>query len=113
MSVQLCLHLDGRSEVGILSLQPRLTIPCHLLPKSYESLLLSGMPVERRSLVTAGGTALAILSETKTWLSILDKFLDGAPIPSGIAGAAVELIRVVEVSSLQVSSSSSPKSKSK
>ena len=40
---------------------------------------------------------MAILSETKTWLTILDKFCNGTPIPSGVAGAAVELIRVVEV----------------
>lgn len=86
--------------MGILSSQPRLTIPCHLFTQSNESILLSEMPIQGRSLVTAGGTALAILSETKTWLSILDKFLDGAPIPSGIAGAAVELIRVVEVSTI-------------
>lgn len=42
--------------------------------------------------------SFAFLSETKVWLTILDKFLNGTPIPSGVAGAAVELIRLVEVS---------------
>lgn len=30
---------------------------------------------------------------------MLDKFCNGTPIPAGVAGAAVELIRVIEVRS--------------
>ncbi|KAL4249250.1 hypothetical protein ABKN59_007233 [Abortiporus biennis] len=39
---------------------------------------------------------LSVLSESKAWLSILEKFLDGTPVPNGVAGAAVELIKVAE-----------------